>query len=67
VRSNAQEDVVEIQVEEVERLGVLFDAEEELAEVVLFTIVSELLIYEGNEGSTKYVTWKFTVNQTNLI
>jgi hypothetical protein len=38
-------------VEEVERLGALLDAEEALAKVVLFTIVSELLVYESDEGS----------------
>jgi hypothetical protein len=30
----------------------LFDAEEVLAEVVLFTIVGELLVHEGDEGSS---------------
>jgi hypothetical protein len=35
----------------VEGFGALLDAEEALAEVVLFTIVSELLIHESNEGS----------------
>jgi hypothetical protein len=35
----------------VERLGALFDAKEALAEVVMLTIVSKLLIHEGDEGS----------------
>jgi hypothetical protein len=35
----------------VERLGALLDTEEVLVKVVLFTIVSELLVHEGNEES----------------
>jgi hypothetical protein len=38
-------------VEEVKRFSALFDTEKALAEVVLFTIIDELLVYEGNEES----------------
>jgi hypothetical protein len=49
----------------VEGLGALLDTEEVLAEVVLFTIVSELLIHESDEGSrsgkdpriSRWCTW----------
>jgi hypothetical protein len=40
MRSDVQEDVVEILDEEVEEFGALFDAKEALTEVVLFTIVN---------------------------
>jgi hypothetical protein len=46
-----QEDVVKVLVKKVEGFGALLDAEEVLAEVVLFTIVSKLLIHEDDEGS----------------